>query len=195
MWRFPQSLSLSALLIGSLAFASASAASDGVYEINQTCALQTGCFPGDSAGFPVTINSSGAYLLTSNLRSSSTVAPAVQIAVRDVDLDLNEFVIRCSVLNFPSFNLCSDSPNTGAGGVDAAAGTTGVRVRNGVVRDMPSHGIWLRGSGTVEGITAVGNGANGILLSRGSVKDCEVTGNGVNGIETTRGRILGNTAS
>lgn len=183
------------LLVGSIAFAFSAAASDGVYEINQTCALQTGCFPGDSAGFPVTIASSGAYRLTSNLRSSAPLGSTVHIAVRDVDLDLNEFVIRCSVLNFPSFNPCSDSPHTGAGGIDAAAGTTGVRVRNGVVRDMGSHGILLRGSGEVEGIRAVGNAANGILLGRGSVKDCTATGNGVNGIETTRGRISGNTAS
>ena len=33
----------------------AASASDGVLEINQTCATQTGCFPGDSAGFPVTL--------------------------------------------------------------------------------------------------------------------------------------------
>jgi len=31
-------------------------ASDGVLEINQTCAIQTGCFAGDTAGFPVTIS-------------------------------------------------------------------------------------------------------------------------------------------
>ena len=37
-------------------------ASDGVLEINQTCAVQTGCFSGDVAGFPVTISTSGSYL-------------------------------------------------------------------------------------------------------------------------------------
>ena len=32
--------------------APAVSASDGVLEINQTCALTTGCFDGDSPGFP-----------------------------------------------------------------------------------------------------------------------------------------------
>jgi hypothetical protein len=31
---------------------------DGVREINQTCAVQMGCFVGDTAGFPVTIDGS-----------------------------------------------------------------------------------------------------------------------------------------
>ena len=28
---------------------------DGVLEINHTCAVQTGCFSGDTPGYPVTI--------------------------------------------------------------------------------------------------------------------------------------------
>lgn len=34
-------------------------ASDGVLEINQTCAVNTGCFEGDEAGFPVLMKTSG----------------------------------------------------------------------------------------------------------------------------------------
>jgi hypothetical protein len=41
-------------------------AGDGKLEINQSC-IAVGCFPGDTAGFPVTITSSGSYLLTGNL--------------------------------------------------------------------------------------------------------------------------------
>jgi len=36
--------------------AGTAAAVDGVLEINQTCAALSGCFPGDTAGFPVTID-------------------------------------------------------------------------------------------------------------------------------------------
>ncbi|MFK7897962.1 MAG: right-handed parallel beta-helix repeat-containing protein [Myxococcota bacterium] len=143
----------------------------------------------------MTISSSGAYRLTSNLRSSSLTSPTVQINVRDVDLDLNQFSVRCSVLNFPSFSPCADSPNTGAGGIDAAAGTTGVQVRNGVVREMASHGIWLRGRGNVKDVRALDNGGNGILIDRGDVTESTATGNGVNGISTSHGRVVGNTAS
>ena len=45
---------------------------DGVLEINQTCAVNTGCFSGDAAGFPVTIDGSAglSYVLTANAASS-----------------------------------------------------------------------------------------------------------------------------
>ena len=36
-------------------FALPAFADEGVLEINQVCAVNTGCFVGDSAGFPVTI--------------------------------------------------------------------------------------------------------------------------------------------
>ena len=50
-------LSLIALLL--VALAGPAFAVDGVAEINQTCAVNTGCFAGDFAGFPVTISSAG----------------------------------------------------------------------------------------------------------------------------------------
>ena len=50
-----------------LAFAGPALAVDGVVEINQTCAVNTGCFAGDTPGFPVTITVAGSYRLTSNL--------------------------------------------------------------------------------------------------------------------------------
>lgn len=51
------------LFAGALALATAlvappAGATDGVLEINQTCATQTGCFAGDTAGLPVTIDGS-----------------------------------------------------------------------------------------------------------------------------------------
>lgn len=51
------------IVLGTLGAAALSSipasASDGVLEINQTCAIQTGCFAGDTAGLPVTISASG----------------------------------------------------------------------------------------------------------------------------------------
>lgn len=43
-------------------------ASDGVAEINQACAVNTGCVAGDTAGFPVSLGASpGNDRLTSDL--------------------------------------------------------------------------------------------------------------------------------
>jgi hypothetical protein len=50
-----------------LLFAAPALASDGVLEINQTCAVETGCLAGDSPGFPVTISTAGSYRLTGSL--------------------------------------------------------------------------------------------------------------------------------
>ena len=39
-----------------LTVAAPALAVDGVLEVNQTCAVETGCFAGDTAGFPVTVD-------------------------------------------------------------------------------------------------------------------------------------------
>ena len=69
-------------------------ASDGVLEINQTCALETGCFVGDSAGFPVTITAPGSYRLTSSL--NPTGASVILIGSSRVQVDLNGFGLTTS---------------------------------------------------------------------------------------------------
>ena len=57
---------LCVLLLSGLLLATSSWAGDGVLEINQACAVETGCMPGDTAGFPVAILTSGSYRLTSS---------------------------------------------------------------------------------------------------------------------------------
>src|SRR5262245_32414033 len=58
--REPPMVRLASATIVFALLALVASASDGVLEINQTCAA-VGCFQGDSAGFPVTINSAGSY--------------------------------------------------------------------------------------------------------------------------------------
>ena len=83
-----------AVLTGSLLAISGPAnAVDGVLEINQTCAVNTGCFAGDTAGFPVTISASGSYRLTGNLDLVGTAVPVIQITADRVTLDLNGFMV------------------------------------------------------------------------------------------------------
>ncbi len=50
-----------------LALAGPALAVDGVIEINQASALAGGVTPGDSPGFPIHLNNSGAYRLTGDL--------------------------------------------------------------------------------------------------------------------------------
>jgi hypothetical protein len=70
----------------------AARAVDGVLEINQTCAA-VGCFPGDGAGFPVTIGNEGSYVLTSDLES---VSNAIELTASDTTIDLNGFTVKAA---------------------------------------------------------------------------------------------------
>ena len=72
------------LPIALLAAAYAASASEGALEINQTCALQTGCFAGDTPGLPVTLTQPGSYRLTSNLSQALATTNVLQISANDV---------------------------------------------------------------------------------------------------------------
>src|SRR5215472_16787685 len=94
-------------LIGSL-IASSAYAVDGVLEINQVCATGPGCFPGDSAGLPVTITTAGSYRLTSNLTVPNATTDGIDVNADNVTIDLNGFIILGPCVGSP----CSP---TGAG--------------------------------------------------------------------------------
>jgi hypothetical protein len=118
-------------------------ATDGVLEINETCAIQTGCFAGDTAGFPVTITESGSYRLTGNLTPAGLSANSdmIQINASYVRLDLNGF----EVVHLQS---CNGDPPTScniSGGGTAIDGQSAqhVAVLNGVVRNGVANGIDL----------------------------------------------------
>ncbi len=57
-------------------------------EINQTCALNGGCFSGDGAGFPITINVAGSYRyswgfdLGSNCRIVDNITDGLSLAIK-----------------------------------------------------------------------------------------------------------------
>ncbi|RIL06542.1 MAG: hypothetical protein DCC71_06435 [Proteobacteria bacterium] len=117
--------------IALLALPLAALAGDGRIEINQAC-VAAGCFAGDTPGFPVTLASPGAYVLTSNL--TVPASDGVVATVAGVDLDLNGFQITgpgsCVA------TLGGDGKLTGV----SCAGTTGTGVtgvtsiRDGTVR-------------------------------------------------------------
>ena len=107
---------------------------DGVLEINHACAVNTGCFPGDTAGYPVSITTAGSYRLTSSLQGR------VGVSAERVTLDLNGFTIS----------------STGAA---AISGGSFVTVRNGNVERASGVGdaVSLGGMhGVLEGVRVNG---------------------------------------
>lgn len=167
-----------------LPFVAASAhASDGVVEINQTCAVQTGCFAGDTAGFPVTISASGGYRLTSNLVLPNENTSAINVTGSDVSIDLNSFVIQGPVVcsGFP----VACTPRSGAGFGIFAAGLTpaGVSVRNGSVRGVGANGLHLGTQAVVTQVRSHSNGSSGITTGYAStVSESSAYDNGDTGI-------------
>lgn len=175
----PTPRSLVAALFLTLLVPTVSAASEGVLEINQTCAVQTGCFPGDGAGFPVTIDQSGSYRLTSDL-TVTVVADAIRIGdtatPESVTLDLGGFVLHgpvvCAALN------CTG--NAGRGVFVESAGR--YVIRRGHVEGF-SVGIEAveAADGLIEDVRAMRNRFGGIR-SFHVVRKSEASWNGGDGI-------------
>jgi hypothetical protein len=161
-----RSMPMTASLAAALLFPSLTTpafASDGVLEINQTCAVNTGCFAGDTPGFPVLISTSGAYRLTSRLvvPSANTDGIAIFGGTGDVSIDLNQFSIVGPVLcSGFSGNPLSCTPSSGAGAGIDGSGSRGLSVKNGSVIGMGDIGIYLGERGEVTNVM-VHNNATG----------------------------------
>ena len=172
------SLCMAFLVVASPAFAS-----DGALEIDQTCAVSTGCFPGDAPGFPVTITRTEAsYRLTSSLVVPNANTTAIDVIPNDANdtIDLGGFTIR-------GVTSCSGIPTSSCGPVGTGIGVRGqgaVRVRNGFITNMGSDGVNLAFSSEVENLRARLNGGDGIHGGEGaSVRGCEGNSNGGDGID------------
>ncbi len=185
-----------ALITAALILPAATLAADGVLEINATCAVSTGCFPGDAPGYPVTIDFAGSYRLTSDLIQSevplvTTPATAILIDVDDVTIDLGGFSIGC-------VRLLGGSCSGTAKGIEAefhfgcancvtARRTT---VRNGTIRGMPGAGTDLSEGAIVENVRAAEN-STGIDVGSGSlVRDVVAIGNTAAGINTSGSSLV-----
>ncbi len=169
-------------------------ASDGALEINQTCAVETGCFAGDAAGYPVTISAPGSYRLTSNLAIATDVN-GVEISSSNVTLDLGGFEVAGP-------GACTGTGATlSCGSVGSGVGIVGfevlsaVTIRNGVVRNMRLDGVGVGGTGSlgvrIEGITARHNARLGISGQDGVLaRNCMAIENGGNGFDLDAGSIV-----
>ena len=172
---------LAVLSFLTLAVALPALAVDGVLEINQTCAENTGCFSGDAAGFPVTISVSGSYRLTGNLQVPDADTTAIDLApgASRSSIDLNGFTI----LGSTSCSIIGTCSPLGTGHGIAASSATDITVRNGRVVVMGDHGVFLQNRDYVQGVVAQSNGGVGIEVGPFSnVIECQAISNGGAGI-------------
>ncbi len=183
-----------------------SQASDGVIEINQAKALaggvsanpSTGC--SDAVGFPVTICSTGSYVLTSNLDLSVTPDPAntsaIEIDRSDVTIDLGGFAILGTTVCTGSEDAISCSPTGSGSGIRVSSSPlASIRVMNGTVRGVGNIGVQLSVFGAhmqVSHVRAVSNGGTGIVADSGEVLDCTAQNNGGGGISATNSVVVRN---
>jgi len=210
LFRFACALSL---LWGASAFAI-----DGVLEVNHACATQQGCFSGDSAGYPVTIDGSagGSYRLTSNLVVPDEDTNGILVNASSISIDLNGFEIVRTGCEGATTD-CTPESGIGAG-VRTSTERLGVSVRNGSITGMGWAGAQLVGEqaeakglrvrwnrlygintgpgAIVSGNTAYGNSGIGIRVGEGStVSGNTAYSNGDNGIVALSGSsVSGNTA-
>ncbi len=164
-------------------------AADGVMEISQTCALSAaGCFAGDTQGFPVTIEGSGSYGLTSDLAVGNQTAVQINAGAAGATLDLNGFAIRGNTVCAGTPVVCSPS---GVGtGVRIVA--MGVRVANGAISGMSSHGVNATGhDAQIENLRLTSNGGacikggQGALIRNNTMRLC-----GAEGIVSSAGSLV-----
>lgn len=163
-------LGLGVFLVASTAYAV-----DGVIEINQTCAVNGGCFAGDSAGYPITIDGSAgqSYRLTSNLIVPTPSTNGIEITTSSISVDLNGFEI-VGIGCVGATSNCTPSANTGVGvRVGDISMHFGTSVRNGSITGMGGLATLVGQNSEVHQVRARWNGSGGVGAGAGSV----LTGN------------------
>ena len=176
---------------------SSGVAREGVVEINQACASGTGCFPGDTAGFPVQITGAAGrnYRLTSDLTVTSANTTAIEMSgsTQGFVIDLGGFSLRGPVTCSGAPLACSTS-GTGVG-VGRALGATaaGITVRNGTISGFGSSGVslLLADECVLENLVVRENAATGVLVGASSrVSGIAAIQNLGTGIETGTGSLI-----
>ncbi|MEM7054158.1 MAG: right-handed parallel beta-helix repeat-containing protein [Pseudomonadota bacterium] len=180
-------------IIGLVLISASTLASDGVIEINQLC-VNTGCFDGDTAGFPVQITSPGSYRLTSNLDVRSLSTPqnrdAIAISSNNVTLDLNGFSLIGPVSCTGATPTCSPS---GAGvGIVGTALVRSVTIENGAITGFGEDGININGSPILIRDMHISNNSDAgiVAISGGRFIDNEISNNGGIGIDTSNTGLI-----
>jgi hypothetical protein len=171
-------LALSMLFAGCLV----AHAGNGRLEINQTCAENSGCFAGDTPGFPVQITSHGSYVLTGSLQVPAAT-DGVEVTAENVTIDLNGFSIEGPV-------TCTGTPVTGcsassgAQGVDASS-QRGTTVTAGSISGFGASGVHLGDHATASQLRVSENASSGLSVGGHSrVEDIRSERNANYGVDT-----------
>lgn len=221
MWERRSNLALRRIALPGLALlglASPAHGVDGVLEIDQACAVHTGCFTGDTPGYPVTIDGSAgrSYRLTGDLVVPDENTTGIEIAAPDVSLDLNGFeIVRSGCVG-----ATTNCTVLGSGsGIHASSLAHDISVRNGSIAGMGASGVYLEGdqdqvtnlrvrwsgtngifvgnSSTVAGSSAYQNGSGIVATSDSIITDDTANTNGGSGItaQGTGSTVSDNTAT
>lgn len=189
-------LSGAALVVSLACLAPAAHAVDGAILINQARALAGNVTVGDTPGFPVSINTAGYYVLTSNLTVPNQNTTAIQVNASNVTIDLNGFAIQgpnvCQTDGVTVALPCtlpSSSPSTLGLGVDAGTGTPlnvlNTRVINGTIDGVGGIGIFANYNARIEGVNISNCGGSGINTFGGLMIGVLVRACGAGGIVTS----------
>jgi hypothetical protein len=133
--------------------------------IDHNKALSGGVSPGDGAGYPITINQPGHYVLKSNL-----LVPAglngVEITASNVTLDLNGYsVIGPGSCSYQSFVVTCTGGAANAG-IVAGGSTSNTTLRNGAVMGF-FLGVHVK-NGRVSGLTSSQHSGDGFSFGTNS---------------------------
>lgn len=175
---------------------------DGVLEINQECAVNTGCFSGDTPGFPVTISTilfeTSAFRLTSNLDVSGEPTPEDATAIQMTNLpgaviDMNGFSIvgpnSCTGTSGATLS-CTHQSSTLSDGAGIRGGT-GMTVLNGTIRGMGGDGLFCNSNCTLIGMRFHFNGRmGGRIGSNSQILHSNFFRNFGNGLQATSGSTI-----
>ena len=133
---------------------------DGVTLIDQNHAMAGNITPGDTPGFPVSINLPGTYKLASNLVVPNASTTAILINVDNVTIDLNGFaILGPNVCATDGVNVATPCTQPSSGylvgvGIDGGSGTAAAvrntRVMNGTIEGMGGTGIFLNVNSRIE---------------------------------------------
>lgn len=175
-----------------LAMPTPASALDALVEINQTCATLTGCFAGDTPGFPVTITGAAgrAYRLTSDLTLPNASTSGVLVTAAGVDLDLGGFAIRGPVVCSGTPTVCTPTAGSGIGVGSTGPSAVGVSVHDGTISGVGGWGIDTAAGSSVRRVRVRSNDGGGLIVGSGSVVvDVGVRSNGGKGLAAVSSRV------
>ena len=171
-------------------------ASDGVLEINQACATQTGCFLGDTAGYPVTIDGSAgrSYRLSSDLVVPDENTSGITVSAPNTSIDLNGFeIVRAACVG--ATTNCTPTTGSSNGIEVTTTSVRGVSVRNGSIVGMGAWGVFLGDQAEVRNLRVRWNRTAGIYAVSGLISGNSAQQNGESGIATEyAASVSGNSA-